>query len=299
MSGIYGQDWASYQSAQPDTTGLSFAIIKVTEGGGPTGYVNPRWQAQRDTARAAGLVVGYYHYPHMGNSPQAEADRFLALVQPQAGELLVLDWEGYDPANTGVPHATQLAYKEAWLRYVKGKQPHLPIGMYCNTDYWRNVDTTGYYQDFLWIAANGAAGQPAITASWLIHQYGESNGVDLDYCHLGSTAELRSWALSFAPQVPPTPTPTPQPQEGDMLTDAQIGQWNAMLWGLKNTGEATQALVQAQGAVINTLAGLLAAQHDGVDTAQVVAAVKDAIAAAVVQVHVDVTEKPATPAVAP
>lgn len=203
--GIYGQDWASYQVAQPATAGISFAIVKVTEG---TGYINPKWAQQRDTARAAGLVVGYYHYPHMGASPQVEADRFLSLAQPAPGELVVLDWEGYDPANTGVPHATQLAYKEAWLRYVKGKLPHNPVGMYCNTDYWRNVDTTGYYQDFLWIAASAPAGQPGIAAPWLFHQYSESGGVDRDYCHLGSLDELRAWALSFQPPPPP---PAPQP----------------------------------------------------------------------------------------
>ncbi|MFE6489437.1 GH25 family lysozyme, partial [Streptomyces sp. NPDC057757] len=73
--GIYGQDWASYQSAQPDTGGLAFVFTKITEG---TGYINPRWVAQRDHAKANGLVWGGYHYPHMGNSPQAEADYFLA-----------------------------------------------------------------------------------------------------------------------------------------------------------------------------------------------------------------------------
>jgi len=198
--GIYGQDWASYQPAQPDTTGLSFAIIKVTEG---LGYTSPVWQQQRDHARSAGLVVGYYHYPHMGNSPQAEANRFLALAQPQPGDLVVLDWEGYDSANTNVSHSAQLVYKEAWLRYVKQQVPHCPVGMYCNADYWNNVDTTGYVQDFLWIATAGrAAGDPGIRASWLFHQYGGGE-TDLDYCHLGSTDELRTWALSFAPTPPP------------------------------------------------------------------------------------------------
>lgn len=200
--GVFGQDWASYQPAQPDTSGLVFAVIKVTEG---LGYTSPVWQAQRDHARSAGLVVGYYHYPHMGNSPHAEADRFLGLVQPQAGEFLVLDWEGYDAANSGVPQAQQFAYKESWLRYVKAVQSHLPVGMYCNTDYWQRVDTAGYYQDFLWIAASAPPGQPGINAPWLFHQYSEAGGVDHDFCHLGSVDELRAWALSFQPPPPAPP----------------------------------------------------------------------------------------------
>ncbi|GAB2716636.1 GH25 family lysozyme [Kitasatospora kifunensis] len=195
--GIYGQDWASYQSATPDTTGLSFAFIKVSQG---TTYTNPEWTAQRDHARGAGLVVGYYHYPEMANSPQAEADHFLSLVQPQHGELLCLDWEGYDATNRSVAPPAQLTYKDSWLRYVKGRVPDSPVGLYCNLDYWRNVDTSGFFQDFLWIATAGApAGQPGITANWLFHQYDDSGDADKDYCHLDSTDQLRTWALSFAP----------------------------------------------------------------------------------------------------
>lgn len=204
--GIYGQDWASYQSATPDTTGLSFAFVKVTEG---LTYTNPEWVQQRDHAKAAGLVWGGYHYPHMGNSYQAEADRFLAQVNWQPGDLICLDWEGYDPANTGVSHADQAAYKDAWLKYVKAKMPHNPVGMYCNADYWRNVDTTSYCGDFLWIATAGLpAGSPGIQHPWLFHQY-SSSPVDSDYCPLGSTAELRTWALSFQPAPAPVPEEDP------------------------------------------------------------------------------------------
>ena len=206
--GIWGQDWSSYQSAMPDTSGLGFAFVKVTQG---TSYVNPLWVSQRNHAKAAGLVFGGYHYPDMGHSVQSEADFFLSQVNWQPGDLIVLDWEGYDAVNAAIPKAEQAAYKDAWLRYVKGKLPHNPVGMYCNTDYWRNVDTTGYYADFLWIATSGLpAGQPGITAPWLFHQYSASP-VDKDYCHLSSTADLRKWALSFQPQPTPTPKPTPTP----------------------------------------------------------------------------------------
>jgi hypothetical protein len=216
--GIYGQDWASYQSATPNTTGLSFAFVKVTEG---LSYINPEWVSQRDHAKAAGLVWGGYAYPHMANSPQAEADRFLAQVNWQPGDLICLDWEGYDAANSGVPKAQQAAYKDAWLKYVKQRMPHNPVGMYANTDYWLHVDSTGFYGDFLWIATAGrAAGDPGIQAPWLFHQYSD-NPVDSDYCHLGSTAELRTWALSFA-QPTPAPAPTPAPPPEDIVTPQDI-----------------------------------------------------------------------------
>ncbi|MFI9723414.1 glycoside hydrolase family 25 protein [Streptomyces sp. NPDC052396] len=199
--GIWGQDWASYQSSRPSTGGLSFAFVKVSEG---LSYINPKWVAQRDHAKAHGLVWGGYHYPQMANRPGDEADYFLAQVNWKPGDLAVLDWEGYDDANSRVPRAHQAAYKEAWLRYVKARLPHNGVGMYCNLDYWRNVDTTSYYGDFLWIATAGRrAGDPGIRAAWMFHQYGD-NGVDRDYCHLGSTAELRSWAESFRHRTPTT-----------------------------------------------------------------------------------------------
>lgn len=213
--GIYGQDWASYQSSTPDTNGLSFAFVKVTEG---LSYISPAWHTQRDHAKANGLVWGAYHYPHMGNSPQAEADYFLSQVAWQPGDMVVLDWEGYDSANTGVSAATMRAYKDAWLRYVKGRLPHNPVGMYANTDYWRNVDQSGFYGDFLWIATAGrSAGDPGIQAPWLFHQYSEAGGLDRDFCHLASTADLRNWALSFA-------------SEADMLTPDDVAAIAVAVW---------------------------------------------------------------------
>lgn len=98
--GIYGQDWASYQVNEPDVAGLDFAFVKIAEG---LGYINPKWRRQRDHAKRNGLVWGGYYYPHMANSPTVEADYFLGQVAWQPGDLIVLDWEGYDDANQGVP----------------------------------------------------------------------------------------------------------------------------------------------------------------------------------------------------
>ena len=282
--GIYGQDWASYQSDAPDTSGLAFFFTKITQG---MGYENPRWPAQYAHGRSAGLVPGKYHYPNMGNSPAAEADYFLAHAHVQPGDMVALDWEGYDKANQGVPKSTQAAYKDVWLKYVKSKLPHNPVGMYCNTDYWRGVDHTGFYGDFLWIATGGVpAGQPGIQAPWLFHQYSTAGGIDRDYCHLASADALKAWVASFEEtDMPMTPAdaelfashllaktvpnqfrkdakgnPTPTPVEsflvyGDAHYDtlhaqlnavtAQLGALSAAVAALAKGGSLTAAQVQA------------------------------------------------------
>lgn len=292
--GIYGQDWASYQVAQPSMAGLDFAIVKITEG---LGYVSPKWARQRDHAKAGGLVWGAYHYPHMANDPRAEADFFLRQVAWQPGDIIVLDWEGYDSANEGVSKARQLAYKETWLRYVKAKMPGHRVGMYANVDYWKNVDTTGYCGDFLWIATAGRkAGDPGIKAPWMFHQFTD-NPIDTDYCPLSSREELRAWALLEEDDMP-----TPQEiatavwkyQVTNQATDRPVAVEDVMAWqdAMHN---ALVGIMTRQNAVtaaaINALAAQLALQH-GVDTETVVAAVTKAIADTVIDVDVTVHGTP-------
>ncbi|GGM76844.1 hypothetical protein GCM10012275_54380 [Longimycelium tulufanense] len=63
-------NWAAVRGA-----GIEFAYIKATEG---VGYLSPTLDSQYHGARAAGLVVGLYHFarPDTGNPPSAEADTF-------------------------------------------------------------------------------------------------------------------------------------------------------------------------------------------------------------------------------
>lgn len=191
---IHGIDVSAYQPENYSTSGLDFVFTKVTEG---LSYVNPRWAAQRDRAKAAGLVWGAYHYPHMANDPRAEAAYFLKQVAWKPGDIIVLDWEGYDAANKGVPKSQQIAYRNAWLTYVKSVMPEFRVGMYCNTDYWLHVDTTGNCGDFLWIATGGVpAGQPGIQAKWTFHQYSTANNIDHDVADFDSRAALAAWAGS-------------------------------------------------------------------------------------------------------
>jgi GH25 family lysozyme M1 (1,4-beta-N-acetylmuramidase) len=201
---IKGQDWAKYQAEHPDVTGLDFAFTKVTEG---LSYVNSRWVAQRDWAKSHGLVWGAYHYPHMANDPVAEADYFLSQVKWAKGDIIVLDWEGYDDANKGVSTARQLAYRDAWLKYVKQKMPDHKVGMYCNKSYWTGIDKTSNCGDFLWIATGGLpAGQPGIKYAWTFHQYSTADDIDHDVATFASRAALAEWAGLIEQENPVTDT---------------------------------------------------------------------------------------------
>jgi hypothetical protein len=204
--GIYGQDWASYQGKSPDASGLSFVFIKVTEG---ESYVNPYWQTQKASAQDAGAVIGLYHYPYMHNAVTDEVDAFLNAAKVSTGEMVVLDWEGYDANNASVSTDEKRAYKEQFLTTMKQKLPNNPVGLYCSVDYWLNVDTTSHSGDFLWIADPGKnAGSPGIRDPWKFHQY-DDNGVDKDYGDFASTQALKDWVKSFDKSTPSAPKPPP------------------------------------------------------------------------------------------
>lgn len=91
--GLNGADAASYQeSIQPaKMTTTQFFIIKHTQG---TWYVNPYANKQYAAAKAAGKLLGAYHYGE-GGDPVKEARFFFKYLGGKVGECVIgLDWEG-------------------------------------------------------------------------------------------------------------------------------------------------------------------------------------------------------------
>jgi hypothetical protein len=208
---IKGQDWAGYQPAKPSTSGLSFTFIKATEG---TSYINPNMASQASTARAAGLVVGFYAFVHTGNI-QAQAEYFVEKCASVDGDILACDWET-DP-STG-KHPT-CAEKDAFIKAVKKLRPTHRTVLYCNVSYWKTIDTTSYCGDGLWIAdPSHAAGKPAIDHPWTFHQYGIS-GADVDVANFATKAALKTWATGTTPPAPPTPPEPNVESNTEMLED--------------------------------------------------------------------------------
>ena len=204
---IYGQDWSSYQADAPPTAGLAFAFVKATEG---LGYVSPKAAGQIAHARAAGLTVGWYHYPHIANSASAEADYFLTHAAVQPGDLIALDWEWYGQKVT----ADQArAYKAAWLARVRLRMVGHRVGLYVDRSNWTTVDTDSDCGDFLWIADITTEGHPRVEHPWTFHQYSSDGGIDHDVANFASAAALRAWAAGT--------TPTPEDDVSLTAADAK------------------------------------------------------------------------------
>lgn len=186
---INGIDVSSYQDGTYKTAGLDFAFVKATEG---TTYTNPKQKAETDRARKAGLVLGFYHFLHPGHI-WAQAAYFVEECLSEPGDLLVVDWETVEGPHG---HHASNEEKDQFLKIVKELRPqHHKIGLYCNTGFWLDVDTTSQCGDFLWIAAPGVA-HPPIRHPWLFWQNGQRGGIDTDVCAFPTRTALKSWAES-------------------------------------------------------------------------------------------------------
>jgi GH25 family lysozyme M1 (1,4-beta-N-acetylmuramidase) len=182
---IKGIDVSSYQDPKDlDPAGLDFAFIKATEG---TRYVNPKMKDEAEWAREHELAVGFYHFLHPGYV-YAQASFFVEQCDSVYGDMLVADWETTEHGN----HASN-AEKDQFLHAVRDLRPaHHKIGLYCNADYWLNVDKTSQCGDFLWIASPD--GCPPVQHPWLFWQNGTRGGVDSDLSAFHTRAALKSWA---------------------------------------------------------------------------------------------------------
>ncbi|MFJ6986375.1 MULTISPECIES: GH25 family lysozyme [unclassified Streptomyces] len=181
---LRGIDVSAYQSASYSTDGLAFVFVKATEG---RTYVNPKLAAQTKRARDAGLVVGFYHFLWPGNLA-AQAEYFVSRAPERDGDILAVDWEA-----TGEGSFASTAEKDAFLRKVKQLRPRQRVILYCNRNFWLNVDDTSYAGDGLWIADYVTAGRPRIKAAWRFHQFTD-DPVDTNVADFDSPAALRAWA---------------------------------------------------------------------------------------------------------
>lgn len=173
--------------------GVSFAMIKASEGGSPaeSGIADPRFRQNIENASAAGIACGVYHYLTAKTPAGAreEADFFLKTVRPFAGKIAL--WAAADmETGEGLDRTALTDTALAFLRRVEegGFSPML----YANTDYIRNrYDYARLSAYPLWYAcwydAAGEEERPERTFPFAIWQQGTGRvaGVcgacDVDY----------------------------------------------------------------------------------------------------------------------
>lgn len=219
---LHGIDTSSWQKGiDLAAVPADFVIVKVTGG---TKYLNPEAKAQVAAARAAGKLIGLYHYAHEANygpaSAKAEAEFFLRHALPLADENtnLILDWEAKTVIGPSASGVAGNVWAKQWLDHVRaqtGARPWLYGYLSALAAHsWPTVATTyplwiawygtsstfhGYAKDFT-LPFKPPAGFTLI--AWQYSQFGRLGGYggDLDLNVFFGTAQ--TWKATATGRLP-------------------------------------------------------------------------------------------------
>lgn len=185
-------------------------ICKATEG---TGYVNPYCDEHYQSAKAAGKLLGVYHYASGGN-PEAEAEFFINNVRGYLHEaILVLDWESGDNAAWG--DSSWVARFCAHIVALTGINPMIYVQRSAASQCTGLGDYGIWLAEYPDYAARGwdAYYPPNYSGDYAMHQYTSSGAISgwagpLDLSlFFGDENAWRAYAGATGQSVP-----APQPQ---------------------------------------------------------------------------------------
>ena len=168
-------DVASYQ---PDSLayfqaakklGIKAVIVKLTEGGTGTKYVNPKATNQIKNAKAAGLIVHTYHFLKATSDNDARSECRYYVQQAKArgigaDSIMAIDVEA---GNLTTNKATLTSYINSFTDELH-KQGYPNIAIYSNTSWFNaRIDRSKTIARSFWCAAYGV-NQPGIdnAAAW-------------------------------------------------------------------------------------------------------------------------------------
>lgn len=168
-------DVASYQ---PDTLsyfqaaknmGIKAVIVKLTEGGTGTKYVNPKATNQIRNAKAAGLIVHTYHFLKATSDNDARGECRYYVQQAKArgisaSSIMAIDVEA---GNLTTNKAALTSYINSFTDELH-KQGYPNIAIYSNTSWFNaRIDRSKTIARSFWCAAYGV-NQPGIdnAAAW-------------------------------------------------------------------------------------------------------------------------------------
>lgn len=217
---LFGTDQSYWQQNQ--VTEGDFIIVKATEG---TGYVDPTCDPKYQMNKAAGKLLGVYHYarPDLGNTPEEEAEFFVNNIRGYIGEaILVLDWESANKWDVN--------WAKRWLDKVQQLTRVKPL-IYMSSSVtfaydWSSVVAGDYG---LWVANYGNNdgsnhGCPDVGYWGIVacHQY---TSVPLDKDEFFGDAN--TWrAYAGVSGSTPAPAPKPSKKSNEEIADEVIaGKW--------------------------------------------------------------------------
>ncbi len=199
-------DWKRVKAA-----GKSFMFAKASQG---SAYRDPTFSTNIQGARAAGLLVGAYHF-FTGTSTstaQAEAAHFVHVMQ-SAGTMDLPPVMDYENNPSGLSPQQMNAIALTFLQEVERLSGHRPI-VYTGNSFGQNFKgVIGTYD--LWIARYSGGAAPKDTSAWqqwMFWQYSDAGHVDgikgaVDLNQFNGGADLlQRYALgSKASSSKPTP----------------------------------------------------------------------------------------------
>ena len=170
---LYHGDKVNVDFSSVKSTGIDAVILKATQG---VSFADPAFAPRVANARAAGLLVGAYHFMD-AKSPCEQMANFLSVVGDTGDILLVVDFEVYESSQ---PTAAQAAAAVMTVKSITGRLPVLYTGRYVlsapnsmlsQCPLWlaeygsRPVCPPGWSQWKLWQHTDGRVGSGPMTVS--------------------------------------------------------------------------------------------------------------------------------------
>lgn len=148
------------------SAGIVGIIHKATQG---LRFVDPLYHRNRESALAAGLLWGAYHFGTSADSTK-QADHFLRTVNPEAHTLLVLDYEPNGKSTMTLPQARKFVTR---VNIITGRFPGLYSGSLIKEKLAKKAFDPILSRCFLWIAQYGPAPTriPPTWPTWTLWQY--------------------------------------------------------------------------------------------------------------------------------
>ncbi len=181
--------------------GMRFVFIKATEG---TTLVDGMYQENRTAARAAGLMVGAYHFLTTASDAESQFDNFRRVVKKEDIDLVpVLDAERMTKGHP-MSDADYVRHVGKWIGLCKEHYGVAPI-LYCSRDHYRKYFKSRFKDCLFWCGDVDATRGYVDAEPWIIWQEsirecsGSPSRLDIDV--LAPDTDLQDISLKQVPGI--------------------------------------------------------------------------------------------------